>query len=256
MLAAPHSPRAPLPVASVPAPSATPASWVAWIVSGQEVASGWGPLEGGGGAAPSWATTSVPVARATLPEDTPVKTSRQDSSPPRKQSQTQNPGRLVLATALCSAAVGTSGCTGAQVRDTPKPEACPAGSVETMRRLGIPTDDDEFGDEALSAFAGAVPGFVVVREGPGARLILFERLGQLGPDTVVSGRLLFGKERVYGRFTEARTPGGDIYSVCLEAWGSWQGLAERGLRRQPDEGGPGTATVIASPHLKAVERFE
>jgi serine/threonine-protein kinase len=120
-----------------------------------------------------------------------------------------------------------------------------------MRRLGIP-----IGDEALSTFPGAVPGFVVVREEPGARLILFESLGQLGPDTVVSGRLLFGKERVYGRFTEARTPGGDIYSVCLEAWGSWQGLPERGLRRQPDEGGPGTATVTAGPDLKAVERFE
>jgi len=238
------------PEASEPPP---PGGWTrAPGTSGQEVAPPWWPLEGAEGAAPAWAATPAPVARATLPEDTPVKTSRQDSSPQRKQSQTQNPGRLVLATALCSAAVGTSGCTGAQVRDTPKPEACPAGSVETMRRLGIP-----IGDEVLGTFPGAVPGFVVVREEPGARLILFGRLGQLGRHTVVSGRLLFGKELVYGRFTEARTPGGDIYSVCLEAWGSdQQGIRERGLRRQPDEGGPGTATVIAGPRLKAVERFE
>ncbi|HEX8824790.1 MAG TPA: hypothetical protein VF794_33025 [Archangium sp.] len=33
---------------------------------GQEVALPWCPLEGDGGAVPSWATTPTPVARATL----------------------------------------------------------------------------------------------------------------------------------------------------------------------------------------------
>jgi serine/threonine-protein kinase len=219
--------------------------------SGQEVALPWCPLEGATGAAPAWAATSAPVARATLPEDTPVKTSRQDSSPQRKPSQTQNPGRNVLATVLCTAAVGTSGCTGAQVRDTPQPEACPAGSVETMRRLGIRS-----GDEHLSYFSGYEGGFVVVREGPGARLVLHSAWGRLEADTVLTGRLTFGKAQVYGRFTQALTPGGDTWPVCLEAWGAWQGIPERGLRRQPDEGGPGNATVIGVPYLKAVERFE
>jgi serine/threonine-protein kinase len=220
--------------------------------SGQEVALPWCPLEGDGGAVPSWTTTAAPVARATLPEDTPVKTPRQGSGPQRQQSQTPHPGRNLLATALCTAAAGASGCTGAQVRDTPKPEACPAGSVETMRRLGI-----RIGEDSLSEFPGVrYEDFVTVREGPGARLVFLQPLGQLSPGTVVTGRLLFGKDYVYGRFTEARTPGGDTFSICLEAWSSWRGVNTRGLRRLPDAGGPGTATVTAGPEVKAVERFE
>jgi len=220
--------------------------------SGQEVALPWCPLEGDGGAVPAWTTISAPVARATLPEDTPVKTPRQGSGPQRQHSQTPHPGRNLLATALCTAAAGASGCTGAQVRDTPKPEACPAGSVETMRRLGI-----RIGDDAGSEFP-RVRNFepATVREGPGARLVLGQPLGQLSPGTVVTGRLLFGKDYVYGRFTEALTPAGDTWPVCLEAWSAWQGVATRGLHRLPDEGGPGTATVIFAPDVKAVERFE
>ena len=243
-LAHPHPPTSRV-AAWLPMPEVKP-----W--SGQEVALPWCPLEGDGGAVPSWATTSAPVARATLPEDTPVKTPRQGSGPQRQHSQTQHPGRNLLATVLCTAAAGASGCTGAQVRDTPKPEACPAGSVETMRRLGI-----RIGDDAGSNFPGwAYADFVTVREGPGVRLILGQPLGQLKPGTVVTGRFLFGKEYVYGRFTEALSPGGDTYAVCLEAWGIGDHVFVRGLPREREEGGPGTATVTAAPHLKAVERFE
>ena len=221
---------------------------------GQEVALPGGPLEGDGGAVPSWATTPAPVARATLPEDTPVKTSRQDSGPPQKQQRKQGPGRNAVATALCTAAVGASaGCTGAPVRDTPRPEACPAGSQETMQRLGIRT-----GDYAGGLFPGVTyEDFVTVRESPSARLVLRESLGQLVGGTVLTGSFIFGKERVYGRFTEARTPGGDTYSVCLEAWGYGmeRGSVERGLMRMPN-GGPDTAKVMAAPPIKAVERFE
>jgi serine/threonine-protein kinase len=249
---------------SVPAPdpvnASPPTSLVASLLPmpevkpwpGQEVALPWCPLEGDGGAVPSWATTSAPVARATLPEDTPVKTPRQHSGPQRKHSQIQTPGRNVLATALCTAAVGASGCTGAQVRDTPRPEACPTGSLEAMKQLGIRT-----GAEAGSVFSSVrdvEPA--TVREGSGAWLVLGQPLGQLEPGTVLTGRLLFGGEYVYGRFTEARTPAGDSYRVCLEAWSAWQGVATRGLHRLPDEGGPGTATVIPGPDVKAVERFE
>jgi serine/threonine-protein kinase len=208
---------------------------------------------------PSWATTLAPVARATLPEDTPVKTPGKDTGAQQKQGQARN----AVATALCTAAAGAvaAGCPGAQVRDTPAPEVCPAGSVETMRRLGIrmpdPTDRWQPGDDAGSDWPGWAGGpSVTVREGAGVRLILGQPLGQLKPGTVVTGRLLFSKERVYGRFTEASTPGGDTYDVCLEAWGGSQGGLVRGLPRWPDEGGPGTATVTASPHLRPVERFE
>ncbi|HEX8819489.1 MAG TPA: serine/threonine-protein kinase [Archangium sp.] len=228
-------------------------SWEA-ATSGQEVAPPWEALEGEGGAAPAWATTPTPVASATLPEDTSVKTRREDSGPQQKQPQKQRQGRNAVASALCTAAVGAvaAGCPGAQVRDPPKPEACPAGSLEAMKQLGIRT-----GDIAMGKLPGGPwENFVPVHEGSGARLTLRERLGQLEVDTVLAGHLIFGKERVYGRFTEAHTPGGDTYSVCLEAWGIWQYALVRGLPRKPDKGGPGTATVTAVPEVKAVERFE
>ncbi|WP_309891749.1 protein kinase domain-containing protein [Archangium sp.] len=258
-VAHPYSVPAPGPVDASPPPSLV-ASFLPmpevkpW--SGQEVAPPWCPLEGDGGAVPSWTTTLAPVARATLLEDMPVKTPRQDSGPEQRPLQKQRQGRSAVAKVLCTATAGAvaAGCPGAQVRDTPKPEACPLGSVEVMKRLGIRT-----GEETGSEFpevAETEQYYVTVREGPGARLVLGRPLGQLEAGTVVTGRFLFGEERVYGRFTQARTPGGDTYSVCLEAWGIWQYALVRGLPREPHEGGPGTATVNSVQHVKAVERFE
>ncbi|WP_158502041.1 serine/threonine-protein kinase [Vitiosangium sp. GDMCC 1.1324] len=240
---------APSPGAAVPVLSATPASVVAWALSGQEVAPAWCPLEGARGAAPAWAPTPAPVAFAMLPEDsTRVKT-------PQKQQQKRGTVRTAVANALCTAAVGAAaaGCPGAQVRDTPKPEACPAGALEAMRQLGIRT-----GDETGSQFPGGEPpeGFPTVREGPGAQLVLGRHLGQLEAGTVLTGKFLFGKEYVYGRFTQARRPGGDTYPVCLEAWSAWEGAVTRGLHRLPN-GGQDTAKVVALyPDVVAVERFE
>ncbi|WP_375768003.1 protein kinase [Archangium gephyra] len=235
-------------VAALPARSAMSASWVA---SGQEVARAWCPLKGGSGAAPAWAATPAPVALATLPEDsTRVKTSRKDASTQHKK---QGPVRNAVAHTLCTAAMGAlaAGCPGAQVRATPPPEACPPGSLETMQRLGIRT-----GGRGGTKFAGVrEPGYITVREGPGARLELRTDMGQLEAGTVLTGRLLFGKERVYGRFTEAQRPTGETYRVCMEAWSAWQGVAIRGLVPQPN-GGPDTAEVPNAPDVRAVERFE
>jgi|GEM_PF-413246 len=246
-----HAPPAPSAVHALPGRSATPMSWVAWALSGQEVAPAWCPLEGGRGAAPAWAATPAPVAQAALPEDTTrVKTSRKDASTQHKK---QGPVRTAVATTLCTAAVGAlaAGCPGAQVRATPPPEACPPGAVETMQRLGIRT-----GDEAGALFAGVVePVWITVREGPGARLVLGDPMGQLEAGTVLTGRLLFGKERVYGRFTEAQRPSGENYRVCLEVRSAWQGVPIRGLVPKLD-GSADTTEVIPAPDVRAVERFE
>ena len=89
----------------------------------------------------------------------------------------------------------------------------------------------------------------------GARLNLETDMGQLEAGTVLTGRLLFGKERVYGRFTEAQRPSGETYRVCMEAWSAWEGVPIRGLVPKPNAG-PDTAEVIAGPDVRAVERFE
>ncbi|HYO55044.1 serine/threonine-protein kinase [Archangium sp.] len=256
LLAVAHLNTAPaLSPVAVPVLSATPVSWVAWALSGQEVAPPWCPLEGGEGVAPPWAATPAPVAFAMHTQDnTRVKTPRKDSSTQQKKQWKRGTVRNAVANALCTAAVGATaaGCPGAQVLATPKPEACPAGSLEAMKQLGIRT-----GDRAGAKFPGAKPGFITVREGPGARLVLGLPLGQLEAGTVLTGRLLFGKERVYGRFTEARGPSGDTYRVCLEfvEWSNEKREHLRGVEREPN-GGPDTAKVYAGPDVQAVERFE
>ncbi|QRK04777.1 protein kinase [Archangium violaceum] len=236
----------PIGVTAVPMVSATPVSVVTWALSGQEVAPSWCPLEGGGGAAPAWVATSAPIAFAMQPKD-----SMRVKSQEKKQQR--GPVRNAVTRVLWSAAVGAAvaGCPGAQVRSNPKPEACPAGSLEAMKQLGIRP-----GDETGAEFPGiGEASFVTVREGPGARLLLGEPLGQLEAGTVLTGTFLFGKERVQGRFTQARRPGGgDSIPVCLDAW-SWGSDYGRGLVREPDEGAD-TAKVHAYPHVMAVERFE
>ncbi len=175
---APAPSREDSPPQAVPVLWATPASLVAWALSGQEVAPAWCPLDGDGGAAPAWAPTPAPVAFATLAKDsTRVKTQQQDSGTQEKQ-QRKGTVRNAVAKALCTATAGAlaAGCPGAQVRDTPAPEACPPGSQEAMRRLGI-----EIGDDTGTAFLGVrEPGFWPVREGPGAQLRLRRSVGEAG----------------------------------------------------------------------------
>jgi serine/threonine-protein kinase len=76
-------------------------------------------------------------------------------------------------------------------------------------------------------------------------------LGELPINTELTGRLLYGPDRLYGRFTEARTEKGEVYPVCLE------------LRDRYDEGkgtpmkllGDGSAVIKSSLRVKAVDRF-
>jgi len=113
-------------------------------------------------------------------------------------------------TAACCAVLG--GCVGAPVRPTPKPADCPSKAVETMeRKLDIDVWDSS--TAALPVIGG--PQYTPVREGF-TSIALTRRFGTLPAGTVLSGNLLFGEDRVYGRFTQARTPDGDTYSVCIQ----------------------------------------
>ena len=232
-------------------------------VSGQEVALPWCPLEGATGAAPAWAATPASVARATLTKDMPVKASRQDSGPQRKPSQPQKPGSNALATALCTVAVGTSGCTGAQVR--PAPEACPDGSLEAMKRLGIRVGDEidvhlpyEIIEERAKSFVHPGKGtfeFSYELPGPGLK----RRAGML------SGELILGSERVYGRFTQARLGDGPWFPVCFQLYTRANFVIKTGGGFV--EGGPGVfryawkqrtdvAMITPTPSAQAVDHFD
>jgi serine/threonine-protein kinase len=78
--------------------------------------------------------------------------------------------------------------------------------------------------------------------GGGGRVVL--------PDgTRLSGQLCIGEKRVYGRITQAVTPNGDTFSVCMELYQ----FSDRGLEIEP---GGGAVTVHPIADVKAVDHFE
>ena len=115
-----------------------------------------------------------------------------------------------------------------------------------MNKLGI-----KMGERRWATFPiEGNPHFISVREGR-TEIELFAGWEQLPPGTLLSGRLIFGDARVYGRLTSAHTSEGEL-PVCLELLST--GL-ERGLERKPD-GAPDSARVFSSTFVRAVERFE
>jgi eukaryotic-like serine/threonine-protein kinase len=117
-----------------------------------------------------------------------------------------------LFAAVC--ATGSACASGPKVIPPPPPEECPPGAQEAMKRVDI------YNTASGVLFAPVkvpIPSFVPVRQGP----VTANGLGPWGalPDrTVFSGKLFFGTNRVYGRFTEARLPNGEVVPVCLEMY--------------------------------------
>ena len=71
------------------------------------------------------------------------------------------------------------------------------------------------------------------------------------PDgTRLSGQLGIGEKRVYGRITQAVTPTGDTFTVCMELYDQ---IGDRGLEIEPDGG---VIKVFPRVDVKTVERFE
>ncbi|HYO69112.1 MAG TPA: hypothetical protein VEU33_23840, partial [Archangium sp.] len=84
-----------------------------------------------------------------------------------------------------------------------------------------------------------------------------DRLGRGGTfalpgHTRLSGRLYVHEGRVYGRFTEARTPSGETYPVCLELLDTSNKV---GMELQPGSG-PGKMLVGPVAVVRVVDRFK
>ena len=160
---------------------------------------------------------------------------------------------------LAVAAAANMACPGAQVRKEPAPHACPAGAVETMTdQLGIPIGDMG-GRSVFPGWEERKP--VPVKEGPislelaGAWKAGADAMGRGGrvvlPDgTRLSGQLCIGEKRVYARLTQAVTPTGDTFTVCMELYDK---VGERGLEIEPDGG---AVKVHPRVDVQAVDRFE
>jgi serine/threonine-protein kinase len=229
--------RAPAPTASAP-----PAPHLEWRgAPGQEVAPEWKWPEGGQGTVPPKAATPVPVASATRPQDMRVKT---PPVPPASQhtpqaKKTDAPSAKVgTALLVCTVAFG---CPAAQVRPE-TPADCPPGAEQAMEEWGI-------WGEVRANFTGE-PGLFTVHHGQRASFHLNERWGKAQGDTVFTGELRIGKERIYGLLTEARTEEGNSFPVCVQLVGNDDQLGLR-IKERP---APDTASASTNMGLKAVRK--
>ncbi|HYO54381.1 MAG TPA: hypothetical protein VEU50_16460, partial [Archangium sp.] len=179
-----------------------------------------------------------------------VKTPAKTPAPPQQKPQpkeTSSSASTVGAVALtCTLAAGCPGpTTTPQVRPTPPQEAeCPPGSAQAMKELGLL----RIGDSGRVDFPNT-PKYITVRPGPATIRLSARDWSKLPYGTLFSGELLFG-ERVQGRFTQAHTPDGHTYAVCLELrsgaeWG-WEKLAGSGQD---------TAKILSGGFLEPVKRF-
>ena len=231
--------------------------------SGQEVAPREPPPESERAAvAPPEVSTPAAVAPPAAPrkDHAPVK------KPQQKTSDPQPSGREATFRNACLGLTGVAlqACLSAQqvpaLRPLPPPQECPAGAVETMTRtLGLRIW------ETTSVEWSRVRGRPVpVREDtpllvPGAWEAGADvRPGGVGthvalPDkTRLTGRLYVKEGRVYGRFTEAHTPAGDTYPMCLELLDMSDNV---GLEIRPGNE-PGAVLVDPVVQVRVVDRFK
>lgn len=207
---------------------------------GHEVAQSAKPLDppAGEGAEPiAMDSISAPVMITMLRKD--------DSSEKTQQKKTTVLGRAGKALGTAAFCTTLSACTAPQVRPTPEPAPCPDGAVETMKTLGIE-------GEQPATFPTPEAMYFTVKEGD-TTLLLLPDWGSLPQNTLLSGRLIFGDGRVYGRLTEARVPGGATFKVCLEMRDDEKG--GRGAIREPD-GGSESARIFSTVTVRAVSSFK
>jgi serine/threonine-protein kinase len=230
-----------------------------WATHVHEVAPPWKPPEADAGATPPKADTPAPVTTMTLSSGTTRMKKKAVASQAEKEKKGNgSTGANVL---LAVAAAANMACPGAQVRKEPAPQACPAGAVETMTgQLGLRLGERHGAD--MPGAKGGTNAPVPANEGPvslelaGAWAAGAGAMGGGGrvvlPDgTRLSGQLCIGEKRVYGRITQAVTPTGDTFTVCMELVDQWSG--ERGLEIEPDGG---AIKVHPRVEVKTVERFE
>jgi serine/threonine protein kinase len=219
--------------------------------SGHEVAPPAGPPEAVAGAAPPVATTPAPVIPTTPREEDPhVKNPKTSPKQEEKEPALASGRRAAVALALCTAA---NGCTAVPVR--PPPEDCPPENRRVMEStLGIRVGDT--GHIVIERFKNASADPIAVPRGK-VESVLTSGLGKVPePEEYAPrlyGELLFGKDRVYGRYTELVLPKGKSYPVCLQLHDRRDG--KLGMPMAPGSG-TGAALILNGAAVKAVNRFE
>lgn len=224
-------------------------------VGGQEVAPPVERPEGGGSAEPSGAATPASVASATHSKDRQRVKTKRNAPSPGKDRQPRAPAKGSTTSTVRVATVCTvlSACTGAQVRPNPEPVDCPAASVKSMEELGVYSRTGSYKASVLGTFLpDQEESLITVRGGGPITLTTGTTTGKLPAGSTLSGQLILGNGRVYGRFTEARTPRGDTFPVCFQL----VDLGKAGARVWVAGPGPDLARISSTQEVTPVTRFE
>ncbi len=147
-------------------------------------------------------------------------------------------------------------------RSAPPPQACPAGAWETMTdTLGFRLGEiravvwsatwDGTSNKPVPMHEDS-PWYVAGHWMAGADHMLRGGRFALPNRTQFSGRLYVKEGRVHGRFTEARTPNGVMYPVCLELLDTSENV---GLELEPGSA-PGKMLVFPIARVRVVDRFD
>jgi serine/threonine-protein kinase len=175
-----------------------------------------------------------------------VATAQEDEASVKTEQNKQPPRRGAVKKAAALIIPCTLACTGpaSAVREGPEPVTaapCPPGAVDAMKKLGVKIN----GRTAIVEMVG------VDRDGDWAKVNegwVKSRLGQsytgLKVGTFLSGRLIFGKEEAWAHFTQATTPDGKTYPVCIE------GRTSRDLERYEER------FVWMGMRVQAVDEFK
>ncbi|MFY0567471.1 serine/threonine protein kinase [Archangium lansingense] len=187
--------------------------------------------------------TAVDVVHGAAPTPAPVATATKSEEPSMKKTS-----KMVRNLVVAGCVAGSPGCvSGPQPRPPPPPEDCPPGAAATHERFGVVYT------HGINLVL-PLPRVEVVplQEGPVTAEII-GRWGGLPDFTIFSGRVVIGEKRVYGRFTEARLPSGEIVPVCLQM----KSVADPVLGVVMEPGSTATrALVISGVSVRAVRQFE
>jgi serine/threonine-protein kinase len=170
------------------------------------------------------------------PTPAPVVSTTNSEEDTMKKNQT-----LAATVMIC---VGSACASGPSARPPPAAD-CPPGAAETFKRFDIRTR--EWHGVWLAPFPVKV---ISAKPGP----ITARNIGPWGlfPDpTLFFGELFIRKNRVYGRFTEAQLPNGEVVPICLQM------VENADLGVPPIPGGTAkNPNVGASVSVEAVSRFD
>lgn len=192
------------------------------------------------------AATATPAMRSKEEASVKQQHSQQDAGTTPAPAKPR-PASTRAALASTCLALGVACATGPQLRPPP-PESCPVGAVDAMKSLGI-----HVGQPHTVALPGERDerNTLLVREGE-TTLRVIAPWRNMPDTTLLFGRLYFGEQRVYGRFTRARMPDNREFPICMEIYTA---TGERGVLRELGEG-PGTARMRGSMQAVVVDHFE